>query len=148
MIILRRIFGSFLSVATGWIIGSILMVPVFVTYRGQTDIWSMLNESWTVFFFIASGFARFVFPAWPLMFLPLYMLLPSAAPLWKWPAFTALGAFCSIVIISITYRIIGPVFPPHLIVISAAIIGGVTCLFASLTRHWFSPRNAVTPSNP
>ena len=112
----QEIVGSFLSAAVGWVASFCLLLhPAYVAIAGA-----------------------FILVAWLVVFLPLYLLVPLRSPLWWWPVCTTCGSVSGAAIMLGFYRLVSPL-PLHwdYPVTVAAVVGGVTCLFASLTRHRF-----------
>jgi hypothetical protein len=141
----QRILGSFLSALVGWTAVSayygviIVMssaaaashVPVFISNQ-------MWQESLGYFAIFAVVSAIFIFGTWFVALLPLYLLVPLHSILWRWHVCTVCGFTAGAAIMLVFGRIMSP---PQVdswpYVILAGIVGGVTCLFASLTRHRF-----------
>jgi hypothetical protein len=73
-----------------------------------------------------------VAPVWFLLLVPLYCLVPRGSVLWHWPICTACGVVAGAAIA--TY-LSGE--PRSSFTALAAVTGGATCLFGSLSRHYF-----------
>ena len=114
----REIIGSFLSVTAGWVASfPLLLYPPVIA--------------------IAGGF---ILVAYVTFFLPIYLLVPTRSPFWRWPVCTSCGVVSGAAIMLGFYRIVAQ--SPEIVrwdyfVTVAAVVGGVTCLFASLTRYRF-----------
>jgi hypothetical protein len=87
--------------------------------------------------------AYFILPVWALILVPLYMFIPPSSILWRWPVCTVCGAAAGLLIVGVVFGGIPGV--GHVSsgawgsYILAAIVGGVTCLIGSLTKHIFKP---------
>jgi hypothetical protein len=136
----RRILGSFLSALVGWaaLMGVIL---------SHTHFHSPPGEWWDTpgfYAFYAAIAGTFIFGTWLVILIPLYLLVPLRSPLWHWLVCTICGVLSGALIMFVICRVSSPQavdWPSY--VVLAAIVGGVTCLFASLTRRRFQyDRNA------
>jgi hypothetical protein len=82
-----------------------------------------------------------VFGTWLVALLPSYLLVPLDSPLWNWPICTMCGALSGAMIMYMVgcFFLWGIVQPQDYIgpCSIAAAAGGITCLFASLTRGYF-----------
>ena len=125
----RQWLGSFLSALIGW------FAPLG---------WSMLRsglpkpkewDSNTLILMVIS--CLIVFVVWLVALVPLYMLVPRNSLLWRWPICTFCGAMAGAAIMiafDIRYFLQDPL---DNLILTAAVIGGTTCLFGSLTRDFF-----------
>jgi hypothetical protein len=80
--------------------------------------------------------AAFVFGTWIVVLIPLYLFVPLRSSFWRWPKCTICGAVSGAAIMVV----IGNGMEPQILFVYAglaAMAGGVTCLFASLTRYRF-----------
>jgi hypothetical protein len=125
----RRILGSFLSAFIGW------LALVFVILA-----WSLLNIFAApsipnlIRFNLVSGVVAgtLIFATWLIALVPLYLLVPLQSILWRWPICTICGSASGAAIV----LAFGPQVPSIYMMLSA-LVGGVTCLFASLTKFRF-----------
>jgi len=139
----RRLLGAFISVVVAWLFLQVV-AEIFTHTRGLYRVW------WVDPLFFAYGSLPFVFVPWLLVFLPLYLFVPPRSFLWRWPVCTACGMTFGGVLMNLLSQ------PnPHddlspLFVAFAAMTGGITCLFASLTMpryHYTQPSNhALQPT--
>jgi hypothetical protein len=129
MMIGRKILGSFICVFLAWLIPSAIWVIIANVWLGGYD------QAWA--FDITLFAACFVVPVWLLIFMPLYVLTPPRSWAWRWFVVIPAGASSGIVIIFIFTEIMSRSWPSHIFAIPSALIGGLTGLFASLTRRWF-----------
>ena len=141
----RRILGSFLSAFVGWTAVStyyavltVISSVRFVSHVSPSSAGSVWQQSLGYFAIFAVVSAIFIFGTWSLALLPLYILVPLHSILWRWPVCTICGFTAGAAIILVIGRMSSSpqahVWP---YVLLAGIVGGVTCLFGSLTRHRF-----------
>ncbi len=88
-----------------------------------------------VFFGVVAGV--FIFGTWLVVLMPLYTLIPLNSIFWRWPICTTCGTIAGATIMFLICRLTSPQAEWQEYTILAAIVGGVTCLFGSLTRHRF-----------
>ena len=127
----RRILGSFVPPFVSWVAFNLLyLIAAFF-------LWP--SPSWWVGPVIAAMFSgSFIFGTWLLILLPLYLLVPERSVLWRWPLCTFCGALAGAGIIVVWSSIYYPQATDRIgMSVIAAVIGGVTCLVGSLTRHRF-----------
>jgi ABC-type uncharacterized transport system permease subunit len=128
----RRILGSFLSTLSGWFaLNGFISVSTIMNHQESSDWWYF-----PIAFAIYS--AMFIFGTWLLVLLPLYLLVPLRSSLWRWYICTPCGVASGAAIMFAFTRYTSPQatdWPVY--VILAAIVGGITCLFGSLTSHRF-----------
>ena len=121
-----ELLGSFICVCVGWL----TLGLAFAVYIATAE------RRYLEFFEVAGGVllvsSPFVFGSWLLIFVPIYLFVPSRSILWRWPVCMLCGAVAGAVIMYALGLGSEPAFS-----ISAAVVGGVTCLFASLTRRHF-----------
>jgi hypothetical protein len=132
----RRVNGSLMSVTAGWSV-----VWLWLAYsalrphrmRGAGDWWAF-----PLIVLIVSSV--FVFGTWATIFLPLYLFVPRRSVFWRWPVCTACGAAVGAAIMFACCRLTSPqALDSWIYEIVAALVGGVTCLVASLSaRHYDS----------
>jgi hypothetical protein len=91
------------------------------------------------FYLFLGGIAGcFIFLTWIIVLVPLYLLIPLDSFLWKWPVCSICGVLSGGVIMSVYGRItVSLANQMDPLVILAAMVGGMTCLFGSLTRNHF-----------
>ena len=134
----QRLVGSLFAVTVGWGTGFLVFATAYF-WNFPRD--PSGNASLSRYTFEIAVFAIymwiFVAPVWLLAFLPLYSLIPRHSALWYWPVSTTLGALVGAVIIYgfALYEHsgdLGNVSGTRELSFIAAIVGGVTCLTASL----------------
>ena len=136
---MRSLLGTFLAVFSGWL-AAVLFVALataVLMVAGRTPVEPMAFVFGPVTFGIYMWV--FILPVWLLVLLPLYFFIPPSSALWRWPVCTACGGVAGLLIVAIIFP-----FPrlnadlslwmPYAL---SAIVGGVTCLTGSLTRHRF-----------
>ena len=137
----RQWLGSFLAALVGWFapLGwSMLRSGLPKSTEGLSTLIGM-----TISFLI-------VFVVWLVALVPLYMLVPRSSLLWRWPICTSCGAVAGAAIMFATDIRHFLQDPSNNLILTAAVIGGTTCLFGSLTRDFFHRDNGdnrnATPS--
>ena len=133
----RRVTGSLLSAAAGW--ASLNLVGLVIYLCTESG-----SGRWRGPLLLAAYSAAFIFPAWLLALLPLYLLVPPQSVLWRWPVCMACGALAGGGIMLLAALVFWPSARLGLeSLIVPAFVGAVSCLFASLTsRHFRNDRNA------
>jgi hypothetical protein len=136
--LLRRIYGSFLSALVGWI-ASMIIIGGFLLYEsnGPSDF------GWYFFVGVIPGVV--IFGTWIVALIPLYLFVPLNSILWRWPVCAICGTIAAAIIFDVLGRITSspqsysplPDWSELLACIPAAAIGGITCLFGSLTKNRF-----------
>ena|ERR1700719_2127355 len=131
----RRIFGGFVSVVGAWLALQLVMLIIFAVERRPFPLWE--DAIWFAIFSLP-----FVLVPGLLVFLPLYVFIPSHSILWRWPLCTACGIlFGGLLMYSLGFP--QPNTPDNLMnTVLAAITGGITCLLASITMpryHYAKP---------
>ncbi|HVK59499.1 MAG TPA: hypothetical protein VM735_12015 [Candidatus Kapabacteria bacterium] len=127
----RRITGSFVSAAAGWV--SLNVIGTIIYLCTEPGLGRLLGP-----LLLAGYSAAFVFAAWVVALLPLYLLVPPSSVLWRWPVCTVCGALAGAGIMFVISRFIFPLsyFDAKSVVVPA-FVGAITCLFASLTAPFF-----------
>ena len=134
----RRILGSFLAAAVGWIPPVLLLVIIGLIDWRHTSV-----TGWGGTIAFALIFGKFVFGTWLFVLLPLYLFVPLRSVLWRWPVCTACGAVCGALILFFYWRLLRLPVTAHEIrdempsLIVAAFVGATACLFGSLTARRF-----------
>ena len=152
----RCILGSILSAFAGWIAFLLLYLCLIIfqapggisvrIYFHAQGTQEMLEQTYwrsmIGYFWVASIFsAILIFGTWLVILLPLYSTVPKHSPLWKWPICTACGVVSGAAIMFGFGYAISPSTVPGTDYIGycalAGVIGGITCLFGSVTRKYF-----------
>jgi hypothetical protein len=133
-----RVIGSALSSFVGWLtMNLIVLVWAFFNRAVDQSVPAQPNKWLLDCFALAICSAGFVFAAWLLALLPLYLLVPARSFLWRWSVCTPCGALAGGLIMRAFF---GPgsvgiySFP---FIPLAALTGATTCLFGSLTARRF-----------
>jgi len=134
--LVRRVLGSALSALVGWLTVNIVIFG-FAAAPGTSAPGTSAQELWTGTAIVAVISFGFIFATWLVALVPLYLFVPLNCCLWRWHVCTACGAFSGAVIMYVYSRYGSPQAHCGLPCGLAAITGGVTCLFGSLTSHWF-----------
>jgi hypothetical protein len=129
----RRILGSALSALAGWITLCLATIAV-VAFEPDRSVSEQLAE----ITFTCAYAAIFVGVTWLLALLPLYLVLPLRSLLWRWYVCTGFGILAGGIIMYVFVRCdpLGST-TDLLFILLAAITGGTTCLFGSLTARYF-----------
>ena len=134
----RRICGSALSALIGWFtLNLIIFVYAFFTRAVPRSSHPTPTEWLDGPFFVALFSAFFVFPTWLFVLLPLYLFVPLRSFVWRWPICTLCGALAGALIMLMFYRLSSQETARTVIVLLAALTGGVSCLFGALTVEHF-----------
>ena len=123
-----------MSVTAGWSV-----VWLWLAYLGLRLHSPSASREWLAFSLIVLIVSSvFVFGTWAVLFLPVYLLVPRQSVLWRWPVCTACGAASGAAIMFAFVRITSPhAVGGWIYEIVAALVGGITCLVASLSaRHY------------
>ncbi len=136
----RRLLGSFLSALAGWI--SVMLIEIIsssVTYWHSDSVLKSTAWWYSPGFYAMFGAVAgaFIFGTWLVILIPLYFLVPSNSMLWRWPTCTTCGALAGSTIIFIFCQVSSSQADWQSPTLLAAIAGGVSCLFASLTKERF-----------
>jgi hypothetical protein len=129
------VLGSFLSAFLGWTVLNLysLSTANFDSTQG--------GEGWAGVAVMGIFSGILILGTWFVALLPLYVLVPSRSVLRKWPICTLCGVVSGAIIMLIFGMITSPsTVPWHQYVpycTFAAVVGGITCLFGSLTRRFF-----------
>jgi hypothetical protein len=129
-----RLFrGSILAALFGWVSAHLLgLVWVILTHGVPT------RTDWAALFVFPLYSVPFVLIVWLLALLPLYFMVPLHSILWRWPICTVCGALAGAVIMLPFGH------PLSDFAGLAALIGGATCLFGSVSRNYFHDANDNT----
>jgi hypothetical protein len=134
-----RIIGSIIAPLTASIAFGIFFLAICFI-EDQSERWWFLPM-------VIVGFATvFSFVTWIVVVLPLYLFISLRSVLWSWPICTACGSLSCVAIVALWSN---PNASDRVFFLTiAAIIGGATCLTASLTRRRFQYyRNAEAGSS-
>jgi len=132
---MRVIVGSLVSVGAGWLAG-VLLLAVPIAYGVAVGGADAGHPS--IFLHVAiSILTGLVLLTWLIVFLPIYLFMPTRSPLWRWHIATPLGFVAGVVILAVVWNLIESSNPGGYFSLRAGIIGAVTCLTASLTRDRF-----------
>ncbi len=129
----QRILGSALSALVGWLALNLLMLFFAVAQASERST----NDWWLGAAYVAVVSAVFVLATWLGALVPLYLLVPLHSWLWRWYVCTACGAIAGATIMYAYSRYSSPQAEWGPFALLAALTGGATCLFGSLTSHRF-----------
>jgi hypothetical protein len=136
----RPLLGSSLSALAGWV--SVMLIEIIsssVTYRHldpalRSTAW-WYNPGFYAVIGVVAG--AFIFGTWLVLLVPVYVLVPARSVLWRWPVSSTCGVVSGAIIMWVFCHLNSPQADWKGPTLLAAIAGGITCLFASLTRKWF-----------
>ncbi len=141
MNLLKRILGSILSVAAGWLACTVVCaVPVAVLIAAEEDVPTGLQVGLGFAFYVGLVCGAFAFATWLSAFIWIYLFLPASSSLWSWRRAALGGALVGAAIVVVPLLVfaredgLGPMVAFGL---SAALTGGVAAAFAALTRRFF-----------
>ena len=137
----RQIVGTLIAVLSGWL-AALIFIEVLTLVGlvgGKSD--TAPAALWATPLEFGVGMWVFILPIWLIVLVPLYLFVPLSSALCHWPVCAALGAAAGLVVMTAFFGFphIGAghdSWPFHVI---AGIVGGVTCLVATLTKHRFKP---------
>ena|SRR5438128_1348981 len=139
----KQFLGTVVAVLAGWITALLLLEATTAIELFQQPHYTV-PDALIVGPIVSAWFmAYFILPVWAVILIPLYMFIPSSSILWRWPVCTVCGAAAGLLIVGVVFGGIPGV--GHVSsgawgsYILAAIVGGVTCLIGSLTKHIFKP---------
>jgi hypothetical protein len=123
---LRNVLGSFASAFVGVLVGGVTLSILFRvgSFEGLVFMCEMVGIA--------------TLPVWLLILLPLYTLVPRTSVLWRPVVCTLLGCISEPVLFALA-RVCGWPHDIGKLLPVAALVGGSTCLFASLTATKFHP---------
>jgi len=141
MSLLKRIFGSIVSVAAGWLActGAWAVIAAILTL-GEEGVATALFVGLGFAFYVGLVCGAFAFATWLLAFVWLYLFLPASSSLWSWRRAAPVGALVGAAIVAVPLLLFARedglgslvAFVP-----SAALTGGVAAACAALTRRFF-----------
>jgi hypothetical protein len=140
--IAKQILGSFVAVVAGWA-AALIVIEVATAIELLQEPHYIVPAALYVGPIVMTGFAwiYLIGPVWLFVLIPLYLFVPPFSRLWHWPLCTTCGAVAGLLIIGIFYGGIpgfgGLDTSTWEFYGLAALVGGVTCLTATLTRHRF-----------
>jgi len=141
--IARQLLGTVIAVVAGWLTALLLLEATTAIELLQEPHY-IVPDALVVGPIVSAWFmAYFILPVWALILIPLYLFIPSSSMLWRWQICTLCGAAAGFLIVSLVFGGIPRV--GHVSsgawasYIRATIVGGVTCLIGSLTKHMFKP---------
>lgn len=126
----RGIGGALLSIVVGWL----FLLVIVVSYdwiRAPNFHW------WANELIVVPGSLPFVVAPGLFVFLPLYVFVQPNSVLWSWPVCASCGALFGASLMFVL-GFPNPLAQSNIVfIVFAALTGGVTCLFASLTKSKF-----------
>jgi hypothetical protein len=137
----KQFLGTVVAVLAGWMTALLVLEATTAIELLQQPHYTV-PDALIVGPIVSAWFmAYFILPVWALILIPLYMFIPSSSILWRWPVCTLCGAVAGLLIVGVVFGGIPGV--GHVSsgawgsYILAGIVGGVTCLIGSLTKHIF-----------
>jgi hypothetical protein len=134
------VLGSFLSALAGWV--SVMLIEIIssnITYWHSDQVLRSTAWWYRPGYYAVLGVVSgaFIFGTWLVLLVPLYVLVPVRSAFWCWPVSSTCGAVSGATIMLVFCHLNSPQADWKGPTLLAAIAGGITCLFASLTRKWF-----------
>jgi len=139
--IAKQLLGTLVAVLSGWLAAMIFLevTTMIDLFRNPHDV--VPAALWVAPLTISMVMSWFVIPVWLLILVPLYIFVPSSSPLWRPAVCCVCGIAAGVLIVGFWLGGIPGTggFAPEgwWLYVFAAIVGGVTCLVGSLTRHHF-----------
>ena len=139
--IAKQVLGTLVALLSGWVAALLLLevITLIDVLRKPHEV--VTDALWVTPLTVSIVISWFVIPVWLLALIPLYVFVPSSSVLWRVPVCSACGVVAGVIIVGFVFRGVpgtGGLAPEAWWwFISAAIVGGVTCLVGSLTRHRF-----------
>ncbi len=139
-----RLLGSFMSVFVGWatcVLGWGLVLLITNFFQGSGPVSVAIHQILIFCLYVAGICGIYVLLAWALVFVWVYMFTPRHSCLWKPWLCVPLGTLAGAALLILLGIISGEPLPRLLssgswmFLISGAVTGGATCLYASLTVH-------------
>jgi hypothetical protein len=139
----KQILGTIIALLSGWFAAMVFLEAMAVVQLLQQPHYIVPDALWVAPLTVSIVMAYFVIPVWLLLLIPLYLFVPASSALWRRPVCSACGVVAGLVIVGLWFRglpSVGGVAPEAWSFYAmAAIVGGVTCFIAALTRHVFKP---------
>ncbi len=140
----KRLLGSFISVFVGWatcVLGWGLLLFITSCVQKSQPVLVAIGQIPVFCLYVAGVCGIFVLPTWAFVFVWVYLFTPRHSCLWKPWLCVPLGAVAGTAILILFGIAYGE--PPHrllssealITILSSAVTGGATCLYASLTAH-------------
>ena len=143
---MRQFYGTLISVIAGWCAGWLFLIGrFFLTFYPHLPWDSGKCSEWFLFLLIYAVIEwLFILPVWFLVLIPLYYLVPRHSLLWRWPVCAACGTIAGGTILYLWAHYSSPQASDYIEYLCAAgLVGGVSCLVASLTVQNFRPCRAA-----
>jgi hypothetical protein len=139
--IAKQIFGTFVSVLTGWLAALLFLEVMTVIELLKQPHYIVPDALYVGPMIMGIYMAFFIIPVWLVVLIPLYLFVPSSSPLWRWPVCMSCGVAVALLIMGIFFHGIpgvgGLSAESWSLFVMAAIVGGVACLIGALTKHRF-----------
>lgn len=133
-----EILGSLCAVTVGTLVNGLAWGGVlFLSAIWKGGIWDALQIGLVYVFFVLLIGGALALATWAAAFVWIYLYVPRASPLWRWPLCTVCGGVAGGAIAAaaaLPYGVEGPVL---WFAASGLIVGASTCLFAALTAPRF-----------
>jgi hypothetical protein len=139
--IAKQLIGTVVAVLVGWL-AALLFIELLTAFELLQQPHYIVPEALLVTP-MEFGFYMtfFIVPVWALLLVPLYLFLPSASVLWRWPVCMVCGTVAGVLVMALWIGGIPGVghvaIEAWSLYIMAAIVGGATCLTGALTKRRF-----------
>jgi hypothetical protein len=141
--IAKQILGTVVAVLSGWFAAMLFLEATTAVELLHQPHYIVPEALLVAPITTSMVMSWFVIPVWLFALIPLYLFVPPSSVLWRLPVCSACGVIAGVLIVACWVRGIpgiGGLAPEAWwLYIYAAIVGGVTCFIAALTRHVFRP---------
>jgi len=131
------------AVLSGWLAAMIVLEAMTIIELVHQPHYVVPEALFVAPITVSMVMSWFLTPVWLFVLIPLYIFIPSSSVLWQAPVCSACGVIAGLLLVGFW---LGGIPGTHgfategwWFYIFAAIVGGVTCLVAALTRDRFKP---------
>src|SRR5436190_11004840 len=137
--IAKQLAGAAVAVIVGWLAALIFIELVTAFQLLQEPHYIVPEALFVTPIEFGLYMSLFIVPVWLLVLVPLYLFVPVGSMLWRWPVCTLCGGVAGVLVMALWIRGLpgagGVASEAWYLYIMAAIVGGVTCMTAALTKH-------------
>ena len=137
----KQVLGTIVAVLAGWFAAILFVEATTILELLRQPHYIVPEALFVAPITVSIVMAYFVILVWLVALIPLYIFVPSSSVFWRLPVCSTCGALAGLAIIALWLRGIpgvGGLAPEAWsFYVIAAIVGGVACFTAALTRHKF-----------